>query len=193
VKKLLLSILLYFFAGSALAGPVLLAVAIPESEIGQIVAEGEAFAGATYAARDALSLSMGEAFCGLGYLLDGNPYNPSTAAGKALMGGSALRLNGQFRSRTLLLSPSQVKESALALSSISPEDLRARFDADAINMVCAITKDFDPYDPFIVEDLIGRVEPLKQFYARAAVEGRAVLLLLWFGPLPLQDATRKVP
>ena len=192
MKHFVATLLLFLAVISAEAGPVLLVVAVPESAA-EDVAKSEELILATYRMKASNAISVDEAFCGLHLLLDGKPWSPSSSVGQALMGGRPIRREAPRSPPTLLLSPTQVKETSAALSLVRAEDLRARYDPDLVARVCLPTKASLESDAKGLAYLLDHLSPLKAFYAKAANDGSAVLLALWFGQLPPKGAIGTAP
>ncbi len=181
--RLLLTAFVSVATVSAGAQPALLLVSVSESDVKQVSASPESIV-ARYSDKSTNAMSAADAFCGLHLLLDGEPWTPSSAAGYALMGGRPIGAQTRRSGPILLLSPSQVADTALALSSVSEQDLRKRYEPDRINQLCMPTKASLASDAHGLADFLRYLEPLQSFYAKAAKRSDAVLLLLWFGPLP---------
>ena len=181
--RLLVTVLVFLAAPGVSAQPALLLVSVPESEVIQVSVSPESVV-AKYADKNTNAISAADAFCGLHLMLDGEPWTPSSAVGYALMGGRPIGAQTRRSGPILLLSPPQVADTSLALSPVGKQDLKRRYEPDRINQLCMPTKASLVSDAEELTEFLRYLEPLQGFYAKAAKRGDAVLLLLWFGPLP---------
>lgn len=122
-------------------------------------------------------LDLDKAWHGIHYLLTGTAWEwGEEPAGAAILGGDVIgEDNGYGPAR--LLRPEAVRAIAAALDALSVEELRARFDPDAMAAadiypnIWGTDDEFDNYlAPYFTE--------LRRFYAAAAANGQAVLLAI---------------
>jgi Domain of unknown function (DUF1877) len=116
-------------------------------------------------------LSLEKSWHSLHYLLTGKTEEAPPPLGYAILGGSPIGDDlGYGPAR--FLSPEQVREVAVALSELSPEDLAQRFDLDAMSAanIYACTDEDE------LEMAQHYFSKLVQYYSDATAKGNAMLL-----------------
>lgn len=120
-------------------------------------------------------IDLDKAWHGIHFLLTGDAWDPGgTAAGLAVMGGEPVGVDGPY-GPTRLLSPEDVKAVAAALGPLTADELRGRFDPDAMTDVYPDL--WDQGEPAF-RYLWNAFERLRALYADAAAAGDAVLIAL---------------
>lgn len=121
-------------------------------------------------------LDLDKAWHGLHWLLTGSVDDTSTPTGQAVLGGSEIGEDWGY-GPPRLLRPDDVRRVAEALGALTADDLRARFDASAMAAAGVYPFIWDEEDVFD-DYLAPSYELLRDFYARAASRGDAVLAVL---------------
>lgn len=121
-------------------------------------------------------LDLDKAWHGLHWLLTGSVDDTSTPAGQAVLGGTEIGEDWGY-GPPRLLRPDDVRRVAEALDAVTADDLRARFDAGAMTAADVYPFIWDEEDVF-EEYLAPSFDLLRDFYARAASRGDAVLAVL---------------
>ena len=121
-------------------------------------------------------LDLDKAWHGVHWLLTGSADDTTTPAGQAILGGTEIGEDWGY-GPPRLLRPDEVRRVADALAAHSAEDLRTRFDATAMTAADMYPFIWDEEDVFD-EYLAPSYESLREFYARAASRGDAVLAVL---------------
>jgi len=122
---------------------------------------------------DTTSVDLDKAWHGLHWLLTGSAEPVGTPLSNALFGGEAVGEDlGYGPAR--LLPPDQVVTVAQALSTVVPDDLRARLDPAEMaraEVYPAIWDEHDIFDDYLADAF----ERLRRFYAEAAEANEAVI------------------
>jgi len=121
-------------------------------------------------------LDLDKAWHGLHWLLTGTTDDASTPAGQAVLGGTELGEDWGY-GPPRLLRPDDVRRVAGALDALTADDLRARFDPAAMTAADVYPFIWDEDDVFD-EYLAPSYGSLRDFYARAASRGDAVLAVV---------------
>jgi hypothetical protein len=121
-------------------------------------------------------LDLDKAWHGLHWLLTGTTDDASTATGAAIMGGTEIGEDWGY-GPPRLLRPGDVRRVADALGEVDGDDLHGRFDPTAMTAADVYPFIWDEDDVF-AEYLAPSFEMLRDFYARAASRGDAVLAVI---------------
>jgi hypothetical protein len=121
-------------------------------------------------------LDLDKAWHGLHWLLTGTTDDASTPAGMAILGGAEIGEDWGY-GPPRLLRPDDVRRVADALGELTEDDLRARFDPEAMKAADLYPSIWDEEDVF-AEYLAPQYALMQEFYARAASRGDAVLALI---------------
>ncbi|WP_433006915.1 YfbM family protein [Kribbella sp. CA-294648] len=119
---------------------------------------------------------LDKAWHGLHWVLTGAAWGAEGALGQAIMGGEEFGEDWGY-GRPRLLDPASVVSVAAALDSIGADELRARFDPDALSEAEVYPDIWDEADVFD-SYLLPNFETLKALYTHAAADGRWVLQTL---------------
>ena len=107
----------------------------------------------------------------LHYLLTGEVEAAAPPLGNTILGGKEIGEDVGY-GPARFLTPQQVKEVALALAAVTPEDLAGRFDLDAMQAhnicACVDNEELEMAQHFL--------QLLSSYYADAASQGNAMLL-----------------
>ena len=176
MRRLLAVVLLALSAVSAHASMIFYAVAVPQGQAQQLVADQRRLVGMLEHKRDDV-LDLEKSWHGLHYLLTGSADQPKGVLGQAIFGGREVGEDiGYGPAR--ILSRDEVKGIAAALAVVTPATLAARYDAvtmDRLNIYPTVwTRDGPEGLRWLQNDLPG----LQSFYRKAADSGSEVILLI---------------
>jgi hypothetical protein len=126
-------------------------------------------------------LDIEKAWHGLHYLLTGNADEPVPGAGEAVLGGAEIGPPFGY-GPARLLTPEKVASVSSALSSLTRDALRARFDPKMMSVAQIYPKGWDDRDGEGNEEdanwLLSAFDDVREFYAAAASRGSGVLIYL---------------
>lgn len=123
-------------------------------------------------------LDLDKAWHGIHYLLNGTAWTINNIAGKAIIGGEEFGPDIGY-GPPHIVSATQVREIAAALEKITPEQLSARYNPEAMEK--------EEIYPTIIwkrdgaeslKFLLNYFQPLRTFYQRAAQKGLAVIIAI---------------
>ncbi|MEU4395717.1 YfbM family protein [Kribbella sp. NPDC023855] len=123
-----------------------------------------------------LVADLDKAWHGLHWVLTGAAWRTEAPLAQAIMGGEEFGEDWGY-GRPRLLDPTGVAAVATALGSIEADDLRARFDPDAMS-AAELYPDVWDEEGIFDSYLLPYFEELKALYAHAAAEGRWMLQTL---------------
>jgi Domain of unknown function (DUF1877) len=121
-------------------------------------------------------LDLDKAWHGLHWLLTGSVDEVDSPLGLAVLGGEPVGDDWGY-GPPRLLAPDDVRRAADALAQVTVEDLRSRFDRSAMlaaGVYPQIWDEEDIFDSYLEPSYV----MLRDFYARAASHGDAVLALV---------------
>lgn len=121
-------------------------------------------------------LSIETAWHAIHYLLNGDAWGGTGPLGQAALGGSPVGDEDLGYGPARFLVPREVIEVSRALDGVSPDDLWARFDPEALREA-EILPEFDG-GAGDREFLRFHYESLRDFFRTAAAEGEAIILYL---------------
>jgi hypothetical protein len=146
-------------------------IAVNEEQLKQIEQDNDAFWDIDVSLDNEARLDIDKTWHAIHFLLTGTDYETDGPNGKIVFGGETL---GDPEDAVDYLTPAQVKEAAQALSSLTLEQLRARYDPakmTELDLYPAIWDDGDEAWEYVAEYYI----MLRDFYARAAAADRFVV------------------
>lgn len=127
-----------------------------------------------HADRAGPELDLDKAWHGIHFLLAGNAWEATGGAGEAVLGGEPVGDEAGY-GPARLLGPEQVRTVAAALTPITVDTLRSRYDGptlDAAEVYPHIWDEEDVFDTYLAPNFT----QLRTFYLAAADAGQAVLL-----------------
>jgi len=160
------------------AGMRLTLVMVAPEAVGRLAKDEKALANLLlYPKRDVV-LEMDKEWHGIHFLLTGDPWSTKGPYGQVILGGKEIGPDLGSGPARVLTAP-QVKEIAAKLRAMPAETLMARYDAEEFTKA-------EIYPDVIWERegiealnwLIGGYRNLVDFYARAAAQGKAVILAI---------------
>jgi hypothetical protein len=119
-------------------------------------------------------LSLDKAWQGVHFLLTGTVDATPEPLGQAVLGGQEVGEDDGY-GPPRLMDPATVAEVATALSGLTDDEVRARFDTRTMQAMDVYPQIWDE-DNVLEDYLMPFVQALRQFYARASHRGAAVLL-----------------
>lgn len=129
-----------------------------------------------YADRTEPDLDVDKAWHGIHFLLAGNAWETTAGAGEAVLGGEPVGEDAGY-GPARLLGPEQVRTVAAALTPITVDTLRSRYDGPALEDAEVYPQIWDEEDVFDTY-LAPNFTRLRDFYRAAADAGQAVLLAI---------------
>lgn len=121
-------------------------------------------------------LELDKAWQGVHFLLTGTIDVTPEPLGQAVLGGQEVGEDDGY-GPPRLMDPATVASVATALSGLTDDEVRARFDMRTMQAMDVYPQIWDE-DNVLDEYLMPSVQALREFYARASHRGAAVLLAL---------------
>ena len=112
------------------------------------------------------------------FLLTGDPWKGKEPWVNVVLGGTPVSEESVGYGPARYLTPPQVAEVAQALSTLSAEDLLARWDDEAIAEADIYPNIWDDESPEELEYVSDNYEAIREIFARAAQNGDAMIVWL---------------
>jgi len=176
MKRFLVAIAIFFFAATANASVVYYLAAGPEAKFRSLAKQPNQL-GQLLFSQNPNGLYLDKAWHGLHWLLAKNAGSTSAAPSKIIFGGEEIGKNLGY-GRPRIFTPSEVKQIALLLDSLSPDDLKKNYDPQAMDKANIYPNDWVEWEKDgepALDDLLSAFQELKAFYRRAANASYSVI------------------
>jgi hypothetical protein len=173
----LLGFLVAAFASPAIAGMRLTLVMVAPDQVPELSRDEKALSELLFGGTPDARLEMDKEWHGIQFLLNGDPWSTRGTYGLVIFGGKEIGADlGYGPAR--VLTPRQVKDIASNLETLPIEQLRRRYDPKAMTRAEIYPGVWEREGPQALEWLLVGYRKLVDFYARAAAQGKAVILAI---------------
>jgi len=152
-------------------------LAIPQAELDALYVNPESVPTILYETHKSEIVNIDKAWHGIHFMLTGEQYGGNGPLAKVIMGGVPIGEEDVGYGPARGMSASEVKEVAAALSGVSEEMFRAKFNQAAMNDADIYPQIWDESNEaldYIAENFC----EAKRFYEAAASDGMAVILFV---------------